>query len=65
MRRGMTGRYETTTVGGERVNAFVPAPLPPVPSLDLGALQVDLEAALVALGRLMACPPSYPIHASS
>ena len=52
MRRGTTGRYQTTTVGGERINAFVPAPLPPVPSLDLGTLQVDLEAALVALGRL-------------
>ena len=52
MHRGVTGRYETTTVGGERVNAFVPRPLPPVPPLDLRAFQVDLEAALVALGRL-------------
>ncbi len=52
MLRGPTGRYEATASAGERVNAFVPAPLPPVPMLDLGTLQVALERALVALGRL-------------
>ena len=52
MLRGATGRYEVTAVGGERVNAFVPVPLPPVPMLDLRPLQVALERALVALGRL-------------
>jgi hypothetical protein len=31
MHRGETGRYEVTTAGGERVRAFVPAPVPPVP----------------------------------
>lgn len=49
----MTGRYETTTVAGERVRAFVPAPLPPAPPLALDApLQRQLESAGLALGRL-------------
>jgi Fic family protein len=53
MKRGITGRYEITSVGGERVQAFVPAPLPPAPALVFqGALQQALEPALLALGRL-------------
>lgn len=53
MKRGETGRYESTTVGGEKVRAFIPAPLPPVPPADLAAgLQRPLEAAVLALGRL-------------
>ena len=42
-----------TSVAGEQVRAFVPAPLPPEPALDLDdSLQPALEAALLALGRL-------------
>jgi Fic family protein len=53
MKRGLTGRHEVTTVGGESVQAFVPAPLPPDPPLAIeGALQQALEFALLALGRL-------------
>ncbi len=52
MRRGPTGRFESTSVGGERIRAFVPFPLPPDPPLDLGQLQGRLEVALLALGRL-------------
>jgi Fic family protein len=53
MKRGSTGRYEVTTVGGEAVRAFVPRPLPPEPRLDLhGPIQPLLEQALLALGRL-------------
>lgn len=53
MRRGNTGHYETTAVGGEQVHAFVPAPLPPSPPLLLeGRLQQELESAVLALGRL-------------
>ena len=52
MDRKPTGRYETTTVGGETVRAFVPVRLPPEPALDLAALQPRLEGALLALGRL-------------
>ena len=53
MRRGEIGAYEETSTGGERVRAFVPAPLPPRPVLHLdGLLQQELEAAVLALGRL-------------
>jgi Fic family protein len=53
MERGITGRYEVTRVGGEEVRAFVPAPLPPLPPLDLsGARQRLLERATLSLGRL-------------
>lgn len=53
MKRGETGRLETTATGGETVRAFVPAPLPPVSPLALdGRLQQALEAAVLAVGRL-------------
>ncbi|MGH2824838.1 MAG: Fic family protein [Thermoleophilaceae bacterium] len=53
MQRGETGRYEVSIAGGERVRAFVPAALPPVPSLAFeGGLQQALESAVLALGRL-------------
>lgn len=54
MERGLTGHYEVAAPGREEeVRAFVPAPLPPVPALDLsGALQQTLESAVLALGRL-------------
>ena len=53
MQRGEMGRYEVTSIGGERVRAFVPAPLPPNPALVLdGPLQQALESAVLALGRL-------------
>lgn len=53
MQRGEIGRYEISTTDGERVRAFVPAPLPPDPPLVLdGALQQAFESATLALGRL-------------
>jgi len=53
MRRGETGRYEETAVGGERVRAFVPSPLPPEPAVVFqGDLQRTLESAVLSLGRL-------------
>lgn len=53
MKRGETGTYKVATAGGERVRAFVPAPLPPVPPLALeGRLHRVLEEATLALGRL-------------
>ena len=53
MKRGPTGRYEVTIVGGEKVQAFVPVPLPPAPPIVFeGELQGALEPALLALGRL-------------
>jgi Fic family protein len=53
MRRGFTGNYETISVGGEHVRAFIPHPLPPEPPLDLSnSRQRLLERATLALGRL-------------
>ena len=53
MQRKKIGRYESTSVGGERIRAFVPAPLPPKPALVLdGSLQQLFESAVLALGRL-------------
>jgi Fic family protein len=53
MRRGLTGRHETTFVGGEQIQAFIPNPLPPDPPLDLsGVRQRLMERASLALGRL-------------
>ena len=53
MKRGPAGQYKTIAMGGEAVRAFVPAPLPPGPMLDLsGGRQRLLERALLACGRL-------------
>lgn len=46
------GTHVTTHFGGETVRAFIPAPLPPDPALDLAPLQSLLEQANQALGRL-------------
>ncbi len=47
-----TGRYERTGFAGEEVAAFIPAPLPPEPALDLAPLVERLRAAEHALARL-------------
>ena len=53
MQRRESGSHAVTFAGGERVSAFVPAPLPPGPPLVLdGSLQHALESAVLALGRL-------------
>lgn len=53
VKRGTTGHYEVTTTLGESVRAFVPAQLPPEPSIDLSNdLQMKLERANIACGRL-------------
>lgn len=47
------GRYETRSVMGESVRAYMPPLLPPVPELDMTPrLQALLERATLALGRL-------------
>lgn len=50
--RTRLGRYESTSVDGETVRAFVPPPLPPVPPIDVSGLLVPLQRAQLALGRL-------------
>jgi Fic family protein len=46
------GTYISTTTAGETVRAFVPAPLPPNPPVDLSGLYQQLDRANKALGRL-------------
>ena len=51
--RDQTGHYVVTSVGGERVRAFVPPALPPTPPLALTPADYDLmERANRAIGRL-------------
>ncbi|HTK48870.1 MAG TPA: Fic family protein [Gemmatimonadaceae bacterium] len=54
MHRGPTGSYRLiSSIGGERVRAFLPKPLPPAPPLQFDvALEERIHEALVALGRL-------------
>jgi Fic family protein len=53
MNRGPTGEYVTVSTTGETVKAFVPAPLPPEPPLELTGDLGDLaQVAALALGRL-------------
>lgn len=61
MHRGITGFYTPTIAGGIACQAFVPAPLPPQPALDIsGKLQTRLNEALIALGRLDAISTLLP-----
>ncbi len=46
------GRYSVTTFAGETVRAFLPPALPPEPPVRLDKLQLLLEQANQALGRL-------------
>lgn len=50
--RRETGTYQVSTAVGERVQAYIPRPLPPVPPLDLAPLYPLLDRANQALGRL-------------
>lgn len=53
MRRKLLGKYVTISTVGEKVKAFVPSPLPPVPPVEwTPALRQKFDEALVALGRL-------------
>lgn len=53
MKRDLQGRYITISTVGERAQAFVPAPLPPFPSIDwTPELRSRFDQALLALGRL-------------
>jgi Fic family protein len=53
MKRSLQGRYIVTAVAGDRVSAFVPAPLPPRPAIDWSPhLRGQFDAAVLALGQL-------------
>jgi Fic family protein len=58
------GQFVETAVGGERVRAFLPPPLPPSPPLDLQRLFTLYDTARGAVGRLdgvTAILPSTPL----
>ncbi len=53
MKRKIQGHYKTITTVGEKVQAFIPAPLPPHPPIDWPPnLRDKFDQALLALGRL-------------
>ncbi len=61
MERGTTGRYVASIAGGVKCQAFIPATLPPQPSLQLdNKLQVRINQAMLALGRLDAISTLLP-----
>jgi len=61
MKRPKFGRYAMAIAGSEEVRAFVPAPLPPVPPLELvGIVRTALDQALLALGRLDGAATALP-----
>ena len=61
MNRGLTGRYVPSIAGGFACQAFIPAPLPPHPALEInGKLQARLAEAHIALGRLDAISSLLP-----
>jgi Fic family protein len=61
VKRSDTGRYVPSIAGSEEVRAFVPAPLPPVPALELiGGVRNSLDQGLLALGRLDGAAGTLP-----
>ena len=53
MNRDLQGRYITISTVGEKAQAFVPAPLPPIPPIEWSSeLREKFDQALLALGRL-------------
>lgn len=53
MKRELQGHYVTVSTVGEKVQAFVPAPLPPEPPINWSPkLRAKFDQALLALGRL-------------
>ncbi|KEA63791.1 hypothetical protein ADIMK_2093 [Marinobacterium lacunae] len=61
MERGLTGHYVPSIAGGVACQAFIPAPLPPAPPLQIDAkLQGRISQAMLALGRLDAISTLLP-----
>lgn len=52
MRLGESGAYDVAAVGGKTVRDFVPWQPPSLPPPSKDRLQCDLEAAVLAIGRL-------------
>lgn len=54
------GTYVTRSVTGESYKAYVPAPLPPMPSLNMAKLYKPLDKAMKALGEIDALAKLLP-----
>lgn len=53
MERNLQGHYKTISMVGEKAEAFVPAPLPPMPPIEwTSVLREKFDQAHLALGRL-------------
>jgi len=53
MKRDLQGKYVTISTVGEPARAFIPSPLPPIPSIEWSSeLREKFDQALLALGRL-------------
>lgn len=53
MERTLQGYYITASTAGEKVNAFVPSPLPPKPPIEWSpGLREKFDQALISIGRL-------------
>jgi len=61
MNRGLTGEYTPAIADGVACEAFVPAPIPPNPPLQIDSkLQVRISLAMLSLGRLDAISSLLP-----
>lgn len=61
MIRGLQGTYKTSSAPGEQVRSFIPAPLPPEPSIEwTPELQQKFDTAYQALGHLDAAAELLP-----
>jgi Fic family protein len=64
MQRRLQGHYKTISTAGEKVQAFVPAPLPPKPPIDwTPELRDRFDRAHLALGRLDSVSSLLPDNA--
>ncbi len=53
MNRELQGHYKIISTAGEKVQAFIPSPLPPIPPIEWSSeLREKFDQALLALGRL-------------
>jgi Fic family protein len=61
MAKTKAGRYVTSIAGGEKVLAFIPKTLTPLPIISIvGSARDALDQALVALGRLDGAATNFP-----
>ncbi len=55
-----TGKHIKCSIAGESYQAYLPNPLPPVPSIQIEKLNQLLEKANIAIGRLDGLSATLP-----